>query len=652
MWVKRTASARRALRQRYQAARGGATPGGAAALASALALAGCDGCAGDRPYTPYQLEDGKRADAGGDDAGVTGAAPADAGADAAAPRPFAPVAGTRAPGEGKAWPLEGGAAIAAPAGRRFEAGLVTDADGDGKGDLLAWARAPDGLRGELVFAASGKAEAPTTVVAMPTELVARGCTTSPSVAQVGPRTVALDMTVRCPERAEGRPARWIAIVMLPGARGAGAAGTPELRLELRLSPPAADETFGLTVDASDQDADGRDDVTATLTFTSGSASKASPAAARVRFFDRPAGLSRDASEPEGSLYVRAQALSVEARKKGGAASVAAGTLAVERLHAALCDEDGAPLLTTSAGPIKCGDAPSLVEATYARAVAALTGADFAGALLAKARLDAIAGPSSARQKDLEKVVTKQIPPAPFTVRHRSQATPKGEAPPAVAWSPLAFEHVGHLLVRVDGGVTRIDRESFAEAPAEVPPWPEAVATRPADPAAAAAVVRAVAEGCAPPALLAEIAPASGDPTTAPALVPLPIAAPVSAAGFPAARCEATPRVRVTPLDATSDRVVLAIGARSIAIAPAASPATAAEVPLTAPAPDRPLGAARSPDGVTAALPVPQGLLVQSGPQARLWASPDLASTWGCVPSNGGRRVACVVSGTAVLYEAQ
>src|SRR6185503_12114377 len=107
-----------------------------------LAVSGCDSCHASKPYTPYTLSDNPSA-APSAAPSTAASAPAQAMADAGAPADagpgFSAVVGAPPPGDGKAWPLEGGAAVTAPVGRTFGAGLLLDTDGDGKRDLLAWA---------------------------------------------------------------------------------------------------------------------------------------------------------------------------------------------------------------------------------------------------------------------------------------------------------------------------------------------------------------------------------------------------------------------------------------------------------------------------------------------------------------------------------
>src|SRR5580692_8334156 len=135
-------------------------------LAALAALPACDGCHAGKPYTPYTLSDPPPASA---------AAAASAPAEAGAPGPaFTALPGVPAPGDGSTWPLAGGAAQP-PAGHTFVTGLVLDADGDGKDDLLAWSRSPDGLRGELWFAPGSAPATGRAVASLPADVAVPGC---------------------------------------------------------------------------------------------------------------------------------------------------------------------------------------------------------------------------------------------------------------------------------------------------------------------------------------------------------------------------------------------------------------------------------------------------------------------------------------------
>src|SRR5262249_30582473 len=135
-----------------------------------------------------------------------------------------------------------------------------DADGDGKADLCAWSRAPDGLRGELWFApgrdpASGRA-----LAALPGDLAAPGCNPAITLTRVGPAMVVLDFDPRCGARAREHGARWVAAFRLVPS------GPPELGLEIRLGVPAEGEALSVAVDGKDRDGDGRGDLTVTVSL--------------------------------------------------------------------------------------------------------------------------------------------------------------------------------------------------------------------------------------------------------------------------------------------------------------------------------------------------------------------------------------------------
>jgi len=273
------------------------------AAASVILFAGCDGCPGSKPYTPYTLDAGAAASGA-----PSGSAVAEV--DAAAPDggpSYPPMLGVKAPGDGKSWPLEGGKQVPAPTGRTFETGIVLDADGEGQKDLIAWASAPDRLRGELWYASGDKPEATKTVLAMPADISARGCTPAVSVAQVGPRTLSLDVALKCARPGKDHPSRWVAVVRLgdPAAANAGFAArtTPELGMEVRVATLPADESLTVAVDASDRDGDGRDDISLTPTLTGAVKPlvAGAPTSAILRYFDRPSGFSRDPAEPSASI---------------------------------------------------------------------------------------------------------------------------------------------------------------------------------------------------------------------------------------------------------------------------------------------------------------------------------------------------------------
>lgn len=604
--------------------------------------AGCDGCHRNRPYTPFRLGDGKAQPTSTASATSVGAG---------APSGFSSAAPTLAT-DGRAFALGPSRSVPAPPGRSWSVGLVLDADGDAVPDLLAWAGTPDGERGGLFFTAGADAQAaPVELAPGPAPASAPGCKLVAALTQVGPRSVLVDVARACgPE-----PGRWLTVVRLadPGAKGA----LPAVVLD--ISSGASDAPFGLTVDAADRDGDGRDDVTVTATV--GGAPPPFPAApsasAIVRFLDRPAGLAREPSEPEASMAAFARKLVTDARHKTAAKDVALAAAQLRRLHAALCAEDGdPPVVFSAAGRLACGPARSLEDAAFAEGLAALTLGEPLRAAGALARLETQAGKSSGRRRELDKLVAKAAPAVTASEVFRTTALPDASMSGAPAWIPLAFEPGGDLLVRTAGGVVRVGtRGGFTEEPApEAPPWPSSLVLPPkaGEPLGKTERPRVaeIAQRCASPWLTALV-----DGPLGRTELPLPIEIPVAPSGLPSALCASLASVPVVPLDGGSP-LRFGLGTEIVELVASERGATASSVALGA-ASARTVGSARSPDGLVAALPLPNGVLVvhhlgKAKPTAARWTGPDLAKAWSCTPADGARRIACMTTSGAGIYESR
>lgn len=606
------------------------------AIAAALG-AGCEGCRDRKPYTPYTLASSATVTAA---ASAAGSAPTAAAAeDAGLPDPGdagVVAVGVAPPGDGKSWAIDDRTTIEAPTGRAFASGLVADLDGDAHPDLLAWARSPDGLRGELVYATAAAPSQLQTIAAMPPELGGRQCAPAAVLSRLGARTAALDLDLRCREH-DGRATEWIAVVAL-GGEGLRA---PELRLELRLGgggSPAPE----VAVAAKDEDGDGRDDVT--LTFTAPKGDGATPAPAKeptaiARFFDRPAGLARDASEPEASLRAQADALLALARGKHPP-DLAADAAALRRLHDLLCAEH--PAVTTGAGPLSCGDGRAVDVAWLAEGASAIVRRDLPAAIEVALALDRRHGDAATR-KELERALAKAVPARAATLVHRVAATPDaGDG----ALGPLRFETTGALLVRTSDGVVRVDPATFEEQPAsDVPAWSTALA-----PGSASYALEAIAEACDPPSLTATWK-ATADGATAPGPVSLPLAAGVDENGRTVDACAPIPHVRATPIDVADGRLVLAVGTHVLALTSAGDRWSAAPARVESRLGAAP-GTARSPDGGAVVLPTPRGLLVLDGKRAHLLTGDATEGVSACTAAKGGARVACLQGGAAVILAAE
>lgn len=591
--------------------------------AALLASSGCDGCHGSKPYTPYTLSDQPSAAA---PSGSVAAATGDAGGTTDAGAVFAAVVGTAAPGDGKSWPLEGGAAEP-PAGHAFGEGLICDADGDQKPDLIAWAHAPDGLRGEIWFAPGASPANGRTLAALPPDLAAPGCAPKASLTRIGAGIVVFDFDPRCGPRERERGARWLAVFRLLGG------APPELGLELRLAAPADGESLGITVDGRDRDGDGRGDFTATLSLSGAPRPIAGggSAAATLAFFDRPAGLSRDPSEPEASFKSLAAGLVADGRKRTTAPRVAAAAGAALRLRTLLCEEAGKPIVSTSAGPVRCGDTHLFDDAAMAETEAALNLGDPLAAAAALGRFEG-------HRRDLEALVAKSIPSLGGKLVRTTAATPDVQPPPA--YGPLAFNNEGDLLLRTRERVVRVDRTSFMESPVDAAlAWPTRLVTP-------AWTLLSVEERCDAPTLIARF-----DIGGAPADVPLPVLTP--------SRCVASSRVPVDLLGSSAQGALFAVHGDVIAVPRETSPRPAlAEALAQAPGVPVELGAARSPDGTVIAITTARGALVATlkgpgrGATAKLWTSPALDGATACVPNNAADRIACAVKEAVAIYDAK
>jgi hypothetical protein len=538
------------------------------------------------------------------------------------------VAGAAAPGDGKRWALEGGEAVP-PVGHVFAEGLVFDADGDGKPDLIAWSRAPDGLRGEVWFAGGKDPANGRTLVALPGAVP--GCNPSATLTRIGAGMFVFDVDPRCGARARDRGARWIAVFRLvPGA-------PPELGLELRLGVPAEGETLAVALDGRDRDADGRGDLTAAITL-SGAARPAAggSASATLAFFDRPAGLSRDPSEPEASLKTLAAGLVADGRKKTTAPRVAGAANAARRLHVILCEEGGRPVVTTSAGPVRCGDVHLIEDAAMAEAEAASNLGDPLAAMAAAGRLDG-------RRKDLDALLGKSIPTLAGKLVRTTAAAPDVRPPPS--FGPIAFNGGGDLLIRTRERVIRVDRASFEESSVDpAPKWPVRLAWPAGD--TPTWTLASVEARCDAPTLIARF-----DIGAEHADVPLPILTP--------ARCTSGARLPVDLLGTSSQGALLSVRGDLVALPGEATPRAVLAEALALPAGTAvEPGAARSPDGAVIAISTPRGALVATlkgtgrSASAKLWTAPALDGATACVPNDAADRIACAVKGAVAVYDAK
>lgn len=601
-----------------------------APLVAAFALAGCaNGCAEERPYTPYAVEAGEAlfAKDGGDfeDEETRNAELLVGDAEGSRGVPTKPDAP-----DARSFVLDGLELVAAE-GESFVMGLAADLDGDGAKDAVAWV-ASGAREGRLLFYRGNGASS----LSAPKELARLAgifpdaCEAEVSLEQVGTTTVSVKATAHCAEPPPtGATSRWLA-VLSPAAE-------PPLRQAITMRQPPPGEDLSVTVDAADRDGDGRDDLAVRFGLEGGPApfEAAGRVTAELRWFDRPAGLSRDSNEPEASLRPHATRQMVRAERKKEAASVLSGTRQVFRLYTMLCEEAGAPLVSFATGPLRCGTSRALEDALLAQVRAASTMGDPVRALAAIERFsDWPTAHTSGRRKEADRIARKLAPIAEAGPLRVLAAIPVPMS--GASWSPLAFDDAGALLVLTHEGVVKatvLGEEWLSE---EEEPWSLAVSSPDGrtrwlssfDPCDGLAYrLRLVGlEGVVNEPILPLLTPASGRNRCS-AQVPMAML------GVSRGRLEAMIAGEPWSLGLENG----AVEARALA-----SGAIGAG--------ERARGAARSPDGKALAIGMRGGVLVRAEGKWRLWKfeGEGEAVFEGCTVANGGRAVACLRGGKVVV----
>jgi len=596
-----------------------------ALLGFSWALSGCDGCGSNKPYTPFGVA-----------SSLPSAPPPKPSISELPPPPAVPTGfavrkAELVPGASEKW-QGSDLDLSAPAGRRFAQVLAADFDGDQKPEALAW----------LVPAPKEKNAPPGELWYFPNDAPARSiaplpgfvpssadCTLASTLTQTGSHSATLDVTASCSAPLIARaPSRAILVV-------APSAPQPVL-LTLRAASAAADETLNFSVDSSDQDRDGRDDVR--LTVSLGNQRASEPAAADLVWLDRAAGASRSPSEPAASLMRLAGKIALQARGKraAGAGERVATSL---RLLSSLCAEGGVPRLFDEDGaPFRCsGLGPVIDSLLLSDAVASLALGDVLNAF-AVLRRDGwyFSKLSSTQRKALERellrAVSKFEASPPLTVR----AQPLAPAPPR--YSPLWFESDTALLVQSAAGLTRLSADRTVEAALSAdsgaPSWPLELAS------ASGLHVLGAVHACDRSELLFNEGDAA-HPLLPPLTTHLLAARPASCAGHGIG-----PSVSITPLSFDDNGLdALVAGARVTVAPPGKKPA--AGLPE--------LGTPRSPDGRWLVTESPLGLLL-IGERKELWQTnkltehADAGRFTDCVVANEARAVACIDAGRAIVFE--
>jgi hypothetical protein len=596
---------------------------------SLVGVSACDGCGSEKPYTPF---------------GVASSLPNPEPAESAVPEfnvaPTAPSAATGfaarkaelVPGAVSAW-QGAGLDLHAPAAWRFAQVLSADFDGDQKLDALAWLVAEPNQKnvapGELWYFPNGAA--PRKLTALPS-FVPSGpdCALSTTLTQTGTRSATLDVSATCKAQLIARAPTRALVVVSPSRE-------QPLLLTLRAASAVSNEALDFTVDSSDQDQDGRDDVR--LTVSVGALGTTEPASADLAWLDRAAGASRSASEPVTSLTRFLARLAARARIKHGAYKPDAADN-VLRLLSSLCAEGGvARVFDEDGAPFRCGDLTPIVDVLTSSQVAyALTQGDMLEAFALLRRDGWYFRPtSSAERKILERALTRSITKfdlaAPF-VAHALPTTPQ-----LPHYSSLWFDEGGALSIRGANGVTRVSADRSSEEPVSgdggVASWPIELLGPNGE------RVTGTSHACDRSELLLNQSDAQHG-LLPPLTTRLLAARPASCAGHGTG-----PSVSIAPLgfdangfEALLNGSLVSSSAAPNALAPNALPA---------------LGSPRSADGRWLVTPTAFGLLV-IGDHQQLWQvsalheHADASKFSDCVIANDARAVACIEAGRALIFE--
>jgi hypothetical protein len=582
----------------------------AGAAVSALVLAGCR-CSEDRPYTPFHIGPKPSSSA------TPSAAPVASGSASTVP-PTA-LEAAAAPKGVSTWTLDG-IALAVTEDRVIDRALAADFDGDGQKEALMWTRArsdppESAASGELVHVGGRSPPPGRTIAKMPSFVPSGpGCRHGVVLSLTGPHTATLDVAARCDAQLVPRsPTRGI-VVLSP-------AGDRTTVLELRAADPAPAELWSLSVDSSDRDGDGRDDVRVSIALTA--EGDDAEARADLVFLDRTAGPSRDMTEPARTLGT-----ATTTAGKNTTRQISARAANARRLYGTLCAESGTARVFDGEGaPFSCpGITGALSTVLVAEVHAAIIRRDAPAAFAAIARDGWYEASLPAKQRTaLEKELATAWPKRGATER-LLEPLPRGKSG-LPRWSPLTFEPAGALLVETRDGVSRVHPDGRIEDATEgVEAWPLAVG--------AGAAPRWT--GVAFPCERSEVLLLESDPTGTP-LPSKPTRLPAPRPG-PCRHTASLPTPSLTPIEWSETRQAGMIGGALFGAAELSELGVAAV-----------RGSPRSPDGKVLVIPAAAGLVVATGAKSEVWTAADAATLSDCAVANGATAVACVRADRAVLF---
>jgi hypothetical protein len=585
------------------------------AIAAVLGAAfGCDAFDSDRhPYTPFPVISGNEV-----------APPPEPAESTAQPRvalvPAPNAEALVAPALALEWRIAG-RQLVAPDGLAFGLGLVGGIEGGGASDVLAWLVGTEErpVVGELWFYPEN---GPARLIRAAPGFLPTGasCSHSARLTHAGVASVILDVKAVCPGPLLPRaPVRSVSLLapMRP---------QPKI-IAFQLAAPAAEEDFDLSLISEDRDKDGRDDVEMLLRLK---AVEGSEVQAGFVWLDRPAGLSRDTTEPLASFSELAALDSVRAGDRKSSAEVAEHVASARRLYSSLCAESGVPRVFLDSGAeLDCGSLQAPFQAFTAASVQAALNLGQVGN--AYAALEQHGWFPSGSAADREKFLGREAARiSPFVTRRRVIKLVPLQAQPR-SWdggphfSPLSFHADGSLLLLTPDGLVRAapDGRYEYDASDEVDAWDMLIVS----PAGERLT------GIAFPCDRSEVSWIRTTPDGA-GLAPLPT---TLIAPRPGACRGGTPFVppAVSPAGWSSEGVSAFVGLSFVGPPPAQAP----------------MGGAFSPNGRFTSVMSRWGLWVAGGDKPAIWVFDNpalLPRLSDCVVSNNAQAAACILDGRAYV----
>lgn len=410
-----------------------------------LSLGACSkSCKNDHPYVPYAIDGGSGAATKADDAAapIEVRGPVDAGSVA-----------SLAPSEDGQTIVLGATTLQAPAGMTFGLSALAHLCGGGQ-DLLAFVRSKERSRAlpgvYLAGSCTGGQLKP--LLSEGVDIQDPSCSAEFVVTPLGAgntQTAFVDQRVVCAGHSGFAQPRRVALV-------GWSAGQISLRFVAQLTEAPGAGRLGLIPSVRDLDADGIVDLSLSV-----QAAEPLPGVGslQLRFYDRPAGPTRDPDEPARSAMEALRAL--EGRVSKDPEGALRGAAQLRELLRAVCAEGGAPAVSLPSGPLTCGIGPVLGGLLSLRIRAYLQQGDAvsAAAVLREAERGVSVYDAKKRGELAAQfrrgLALRELPPP------RSLPAVVGPAPRGPALAPMSFDERGGLVFRDETGPRRWDPDSDA-----------------------------------------------------------------------------------------------------------------------------------------------------------------------------------------------